>query len=57
MSGRARGGDVIESSYPGKLVRLSDGTTIGIRPTSTSGGPTIDIKLPSGEILKIHVGS
>ena len=43
------------STYPGRLVRLPDGTTVGLRPGSASGGPTIDIKLPDGTLQKVHV--
>jgi RHS repeat-associated protein len=51
----SEGGTPVESSYPGELVKLPDGTTVGLRPTSDSGGPTIDIKLPDGAIAKVHV--
>jgi hypothetical protein len=50
------GGKVVEgSSYPGKLVELGDKTTVGLRAASKSEGPTIDIKLPGGELWKVHV--
>ena len=49
------GGKVVEGSkYPGTLIELGDKTTVGLRAASRSGGPTIDIKLPSGEIWKVH---
>jgi RHS repeat-associated protein len=51
----SQGGTPVESSYPGELVELPDGTTVGLRGTSSSGGPTIDIKLPDGTIQKVHV--
>jgi len=39
-----QGGEAITgTTYPGKLVRLTDGGKIGFRPTSTSGPPTIDV--------------
>lgn len=49
------GSPVVGSTYPGQLVRLPDGTTVGMRAVSRSGGPTIDIKLPDGMLQKIHV--
>ncbi|NNF56467.1 MAG: RHS repeat-associated core domain-containing protein, partial [Acidimicrobiales bacterium] len=49
------GTPVSGSTYPGKLVKLPDGSTVGIRPISRSGGPTIDIKLSDGHYLRIHV--
>ena len=52
----SRGGEVVENSYPGKLVRLPDGTTVGLRGASKSGGPTIDIVKPSSAPVKVHVG-
>lgn len=51
----ARGGSQVESNYPGKLVRLPDGTTVGLRGASRSGGPTIDVRLPNGQTIKVHV--
>jgi RHS repeat-associated protein len=52
----SEGGTPVESSgYPGKLVQPADGTTVGLRAESASGGPAIDIKLPTGELLKVHV--
>ncbi|MEV7972338.1 hypothetical protein [Cellulomonas sp. NPDC089187] len=40
----------------GKMVRLPDGTEIGLREMSTSTGrPTIDIRYPDRRTLKIHV--
>jgi len=53
----SRGGKSVEgTSYPGRMVELPDGTRVGIRPGSTSGGPTIDIYFPGGGQRKIHVG-
>jgi RHS repeat-associated protein len=50
------GGNVVEgTTYPGRLVELPDGTTIGLWTGSKSGGPTIDIKLPDGTLQKVHV--
>jgi hypothetical protein len=54
----AGGTEVTGTSYPGILVQLPDGTIIGIRPDSTSGGAgdtTIDIKYPDGSKDKVHI--
>jgi hypothetical protein len=49
-------GKAVEGTkYPGRLVELPDGTTVGLRAGSKSGGPTIDIKLPDGTLQKVHV--
>jgi hypothetical protein len=51
------GGKPLEgTTYPGRLMQLPDSTRVGIRPTSSSGGPTIDIHPPSGPGWKVHVG-
>ncbi|GAA5056649.1 hypothetical protein [Nocardia callitridis] len=44
-------------TYPGRGVRLQDGTEIRIRDTSDSGGVTMDIKYPSGggKPVKVHL--
>jgi RHS repeat-associated protein len=42
------------SSYPGKEVELPDGTRIGHRQRSDSGGPTIDVNPPKGKPIKVH---
>lgn len=39
----------------GRLVKLPDDTTTGLRPTSKSGGPTIDVKYPDGTLKRVHV--
>lgn len=44
-----RGGDKYEGWY-----RLPDGTEVGLRNSSKSGGRTIDIRLPDGSKWKIH---
>lgn len=54
-SSMSRGGSQLESSYPGTLVRLPDGTTVGLRGASRSGGPTVDARLPGGQTVKVHV--
>ncbi|WP_026204408.1 hypothetical protein [Actinomycetospora chiangmaiensis] len=41
-------------SYPGTWVTAADGTRIGLRETSGSGGPTLDIEFPNGESWKVH---
>jgi hypothetical protein len=51
----SHGGSPVTSSYPGQIVKLQDGTTVGIRNLSKSGGPAIDVKLPNGNLLKVHV--
>lgn len=43
------------ASYNGEMVDLPDGTKVEFRPTSTSGGPTIDSRLPTGLKLKVYV--
>ena len=48
------GGKPTGSSYSGQEVELSNGTRVGIRETSKSGGPTIDIN-QGGTQYKIHV--
>ena len=48
------GGKPTGSSYPGQEVELPDGTRVGIRETSKTGGLTIDIN-QGGTQYKIHV--
>jgi RHS repeat-associated protein len=43
------------STYPGKEVILRDGTRVGIRGTSKTGGPAVDIKPPDQSKITIHV--
>lgn len=52
-----RGGKPIEppKNYDGTRVELPDGTQIGLRNNSTSGGPTIDINPPAGRPIKVHL--
>jgi RHS repeat-associated protein len=52
--GLSSGGKPVSSSYPGEEVELPDGTRVGIRETSKSGGPTVDIN-QGGTQYKIHV--
>jgi uncharacterized protein RhaS with RHS repeats len=52
----SRGATAIKgSTYPGSSMKLPDGTIVQIRDFSRSGGPTIDVRLPSGEPIKVHV--
>lgn len=41
------------TSYPGPLVRLPNGGTVGLRPSSTSGPPTIDVTVQGIGIREI----
>lgn len=41
--------------YGGTWVKLSDGTRIGLRRTSKSGGRTIDVFTPDGKYIKVHI--
>lgn len=47
------GTDITPSRYPGKRVRLPNGDTIGYRPKSTSGPPTIDVDVAGVGIDKL----
>jgi hypothetical protein len=49
------GGRPIASRYPGEQVVLGDGTEVGYRTASKSGGPTVDIVRPDGTRIKVHV--
>lgn len=40
--------------YRGQAYVLPDGTQIGLRDDSKSGGPTMDAKLPNGDQWKVH---
>jgi hypothetical protein len=52
----SRGGTPVEvPGYKGSWVELPDGTRVGLREASKSGGRTIDIKLPDGTVQKVHV--
>lgn len=51
-----RGGtEITPQDYDGTLVRLPDGTEVGYRHTSTSGGATIDIFFTDGKWRKVHI--
>jgi RHS repeat-associated protein len=43
--------------YPGIVKELPDGTIIRRRSSSKSGGPTLDITMPDGKIIKVHTKS
>ena len=44
---------VTGTSYPGQLVRLPNGGTVGLRPASTSGPPTLDVTVQGLGIREI----
>jgi hypothetical protein len=49
----AGGQNITPPSYPGTLIRLSDGTVVGIR-NSDAGVPTIDVNIPGDpSIMKL----
>lgn len=48
-------GSAPRSTYPGDERMLEDGTRIGYRPNSGSGGPTVDIRYPDGTRVKVHL--
>ena len=51
------GGLNLPHNYPAQLVRLPDGATVGLgpEPTSSDKGPTIDVVLPRGLLLKVKI--
>jgi hypothetical protein len=52
------GKKVTPSNYKGTMVELPDGTRVGMRTASKSGGPTIDVKPPEGsgsKPMKVHL--
>jgi hypothetical protein len=52
----SQGGTIVpNSSYPGTWVRLPNGSFVGIRPVSQSGGATIDFNAPGVGIFKVHI--
>lgn len=53
----SRGGSAApKPTYDGIRIELPDGTVVGLRHTSESGGPTIDINFPNGRQRKVHIG-
>ena len=55
--GGGSGTPVEGSTYPGQLEQLPDGTRIGMRSGSKSGGPTIDVWRPGKPYVKVHLPS
>jgi RHS repeat-associated protein len=52
----SRGGEpATPEGYNGEMVKLPDGTRVGLRNTSGSGGPTIDIHQPGQPVVKVHL--
>lgn len=49
------GKSVSPGTYPGVVKQLPDGTIVRMRPGSKSGGATIDITMPDGKIIKVHI--
>ncbi len=52
------GKNVTPPTYKGTMVELPDGTLVGMRTASNSGGPTIDVKPLKGsaqKLLKVHL--
>jgi hypothetical protein len=43
-------------NYNGEVFDLQDGTQIGMRGASSSGGSTIDVRIPGQDPFKIHIG-
>ena len=41
--------------YDGPVYKQKDGTLIGLREKSRSGGSTIDIEYPNGKDIKVHL--
>ena len=50
-----QGGKVLEDVGSRLRIGLPDGTSVQWRVESEAGGPAIDIVLPDGEIVKVHV--
>lgn len=47
--------EITPPGYPGRMMRLPDGSTIGFRPSSTSGPPAIDLRIRDfPDVTKIH---
>jgi hypothetical protein len=47
--------ELARPGYPGRMYRLDDGSTIGLRPRSTDGSPGLDINIPGySGISKFH---
>lgn len=47
----------LKPNYDGQYFKLADGTLVGLRNKSSSGGATIDINVPGqAQPFKIHIG-
>ena len=44
-------------TYPGVVKELPDGTIVRMRGASKSGGAALDITMPGGKIIKVHIKS
>ena len=55
----SHGGETIDpGTYPAVVKKLPDGTIVRMRPkSSTTFDPTIDVTLPDGKIIKVHIKS
>lgn len=54
----SRGGKpATPTGYDGEMVKLSDGTRVGLRNTSKTGVPAIDIHRPGQPEITIHLAS
>ena len=42
-------------NFDGTVIERSDGVQVGLRGTSGSGGGAIDIRMPDGSRIRIHV--
>lgn len=50
----SKGGETVKgTNYPGALMRIGEEATVGLRPTSKSGPPTIDVNIPGLNIREI----
>lgn len=47
---------IYKPGYPGTMVELPNGGTVGLRPKSKSGGPAIDVNIPNVPYDKTHFG-
>jgi len=52
----AGGKDITPVGNPGKLIQLTNGGRVGLRPisSSTDGSPSLDINIPGIPVKKIH---
>src|SRR5262249_16746388 len=47
------GKDITAPEYRGRLVEVPGGGTVGLRPASKSGPPTIDVNIPGISVRKV----